>query len=49
MTPHEALYGRKCKTLLCWYQNGETVLVGLELIQQIIEKVRHIYDIMKTS
>ena len=25
MTPHEALYERKCKTLLCWYQNGETV------------------------
>jgi len=49
MTPHEALYERKCKTLLCWYQNGDTVLIGLELVQQIIEKVSHIYDIIKTS
>jgi len=40
MTPYEALYGRKCKTFLCWYHNGETVLVGLQLIQQITKKVK---------
>jgi len=38
MTPYEDLYG--CKTLLCWYQNGETILVRLELIQKITEKVK---------
>jgi len=33
MTPYEALYGRKCITPLCWYQDGETILVRPELIQ----------------
>ncbi|XP_027915108.1 uncharacterized protein LOC114174468 [Vigna unguiculata] len=23
MAPYEALYGRKCRTSLCWYQDGE--------------------------
>jgi len=43
-TPYEALYGRKCRTPLCWYQDGETVLVGPELIQQTTEKVKQIQD-----
>jgi len=25
MAPYEALYGRRCRTLFCWYQDGETV------------------------
>jgi len=29
MAPYEALYGRKCRTPLCWYQDGETVLVRM--------------------
>jgi len=33
MEPYEALYGRKCRTPLCWYQNGEAVLVGPELLE----------------
>jgi len=32
MAPYEALYGRKCRTPLCWYQDGEIVLVGPELL-----------------
>ena len=44
-----SLYRRKCKTLLCWYHNGEIVLVELKLIQQITEKVEHIQDKMKIS
>ncbi|XP_052726211.1 uncharacterized protein LOC128194684 [Vigna angularis] len=34
MAPFEALYGRKCRTPLCWFQEGENVLTGPELIQQ---------------
>jgi len=49
MTPYEALYGRKCITPLCWYQDGETVLVGPELLQHTTEKVRQIQDRMKAS
>ena len=42
MAPFEALYGRKCRTPLCWFQDGETVLIGPELIQQTNEKVKNI-------
>jgi len=30
MAPFEAFYGRKCRTPLCWFQDGESVLIGLE-------------------
>jgi len=49
MAPYEALYRRKCRTPLCWYQYGETVLVGPDLIQHTIEKVKQIQDKMKAS
>ena len=32
MAPFEALYGRKCRTLVCWDKVGERRLVGLELV-----------------
>ncbi|XP_052734143.1 uncharacterized protein LOC108339288 [Vigna angularis] len=40
MVPFEALYGRKCRTPLFWFQEGEVVLTGPEVIQQTIEKRR---------
>jgi len=40
MTPYEALYGRRCMTPLYWYQDGEAMLVGPELLEQTTEKVR---------
>jgi len=49
MAPYEALYGRKCRTPLCWYQDGEAVLVGPELLEQTIEKVRMVRDRMQAS
>ena len=32
MAPFEALYGRKCRTPVCWEEVGERRLVGLELV-----------------
>ena len=32
MAPFEALYGRKCKTPVCWDEVGERRLVGPELV-----------------
>jgi len=29
MTPYEALYGKRCKTPLYWYQNGEIVVEAI--------------------
>jgi len=49
MAPYEALYGRRCRTPLCWYQDGETVLVGPELLEQTTEKVRMVRDRMLAS
>jgi len=49
MTPYEALYGRKCRTPLCWYQDGEAMLVGPELLEQTTEKVRMVRDRMQAS
>ena len=40
MPPYEALYGRKCRTLLCWDEVGERKLLGPELVQQTTEIVK---------
>ncbi|GKE25274.1 putative reverse transcriptase domain-containing protein [Tanacetum coccineum] len=31
-TPFEALYGRKCRSPVCWSEVGDTQLTGLELV-----------------
>jgi len=49
MATYEALYGRKCRTPLYWYQDGEVVLVGPELLKQNTEKVRMVRDKMQAS
>jgi len=49
MAPYKALYGRKCRTPLCWYQDGEAVLVGPELLEQTTENVRMVRDRMQAS
>ncbi|GJT80085.1 putative reverse transcriptase domain-containing protein [Tanacetum coccineum] len=37
--PYEALYGRKCQSLMCWAKVGEAQLTGPELIQETTEKI----------
>nr|GEY03967.1 putative reverse transcriptase domain-containing protein [Tanacetum cinerariifolium] len=37
--PFEALYGRKCHSLVCWAEVREAQLLGPELIQETTEKV----------
>jgi len=49
MTPFEALYGRKCRTPLCWEEVGDIKLYGVELVQITTEKVRIIKDRMKVA
>ncbi|GJT25282.1 putative reverse transcriptase domain-containing protein [Tanacetum coccineum] len=36
--PYEALYGRKCRSPVCWAEVGEAQLTGPELIQETTEK-----------
>nr|GEY07842.1 reverse transcriptase domain-containing protein [Tanacetum cinerariifolium] len=37
--PYEALYGRKCRSPVCWAKVGEAQVTGLELIQETTEKI----------
>ena len=39
MTPYEALYGRPCRSPLCWTEVGESSITGPDLIKDISEKV----------
>ncbi|XP_058784068.1 uncharacterized protein LOC131658833 [Vicia villosa] len=49
MAPCEALYGRRYKTLLCWYESSESAVLGPEIVQETTEKIRMIRERMKTS
>ncbi|GJU32428.1 putative reverse transcriptase domain-containing protein [Tanacetum coccineum] len=37
--PFEALYGRKCRSLICWAKVGDSQLTGLEIIHETTEKI----------
>ena len=41
---YEALYGRKCRSPICWDDDGEWKILGLEIIQRTCEKVNRIRD-----
>ena len=49
MAPFEALYGRKCRTPVCWDAVGERRLVGSELVQITSEKVKVVRDNLKIA
>ena len=49
MAPYEALYGRKCRTLLCWMELSEKKVIGSNLIQETEEKVKMIKEILKVA
>ena len=44
MAPFEALYGRKCRTPLCWSELDEALIIGPKLIHETTEKVRRIQE-----
>ena len=39
MTPYEALYGRLCRSPICWTEVEERSITGLDLIRDTSEKV----------
>nr|GFA64382.1 reverse transcriptase domain-containing protein [Tanacetum cinerariifolium] len=47
--PFEALYGRKCRSLVCWTGVGETQILGPELIQETTEKIVQIKQRMQAA
>ncbi|KAA3484531.1 reverse transcriptase [Gossypium australe] len=47
MAPYEALYGRKCRTLLYWTELSENKIHGVDLIKEAEQKVKVIRDSLK--
>ena len=40
MTPYEALYGRRCRTFVCWEEVGDHSLIGVEIVQMTTKNVK---------
>ena len=49
MAPYEALYGRKCRSPLCWDEIRERELTGPKIIQDAAEKVTLIKRRLETA
>nr|GEY87320.1 putative reverse transcriptase domain, ribonuclease H-like domain protein [Tanacetum cinerariifolium] len=47
--PFEALYGRKCRSPVCWTEVGEAQILGPELIQETTEKIVQIKERMQAA
>ncbi|GJX11743.1 putative reverse transcriptase domain-containing protein [Tanacetum coccineum] len=47
--PFEALYGRKCRSPVCWAEVGEVQLTGPEIVQETTEKIVQIKQRMQAA
>ncbi|XP_074306116.1 uncharacterized protein LOC141641349 [Silene latifolia] len=49
MVPFEALYGRKCMSPVCWDDNIDAVVLGPQMVQDMVEQVHFIRQKMKAA
>jgi len=49
MAPFEALYGRKCRSPLCWNDKTENLVLGPDLLRETFDQVTIIRDRMKAA
>ena len=49
MSPYEALYGKQCRTPLCWNETGERKLQGPKIVQTTVDKVNVIHAKLKAA
>src|ERR1043166_295006 len=47
--PFEALYGRECRTPLCWSETGEGKLTKLDFVQETTDKIAVIKERLKAA
>ncbi|GJT63303.1 putative reverse transcriptase domain-containing protein [Tanacetum coccineum] len=47
--PFEALYGRKCRSPVCWAEVGEVQLTGPEIVQETTEKIIQVKQRMQAA
>ncbi|CAN6712822.1 unnamed protein product [Malus baccata var. baccata] len=49
MAPFEALYGKSCRTPLCWSEVGERVLMGLKVVDETTQNIQIIKSNLKAA
>ena len=49
MAPYKALYGRKCRTPVCWMELNEHKMIGPDIVKDTEEKVQVIRKRLKDS
>ena len=49
IAPYEALYGRRCRTPICWDEVGERKLSSEEFIRDATEKIQIIRERLKIA
>ena len=49
MAPYEALYGRKCRSSVGWFEVGDHQLLGPDMVKDAVDKVKLIRDRMRTA
>ena len=49
MAPFEALYGRPCKSPVCWAEVGDAPLLGSKIVREKIKKVALIRKRLATA
>ncbi|WMV59179.1 hypothetical protein MTR67_052564 [Solanum verrucosum] len=47
MAPYEALYERRCRSPIGWFEVGEAGLIGPDLVHQAMERVKVIQERLK--
>ncbi|KAL5562372.1 hypothetical protein UlMin_032119 [Ulmus minor] len=49
MAPYEALYGRKCRSPVHWYETGESAVITPEFVEDTTEVVKKIQARIETA
>ncbi|KAJ9536944.1 hypothetical protein OSB04_029677 [Centaurea solstitialis] len=49
MPPYEMLYGRRCRTPICWSKVGHRVLGSTEVVQRTTEDIQKIRERLRTA
>ena len=49
MAAFEVLYGKPCRTPLCWFKVGEGILVGPEIVDEMTQNIQVIKANLKAA
>ena len=49
MASFKSLYGRRCRSPICWDEVGERKLIGLEIVQIIVDRIWMIRERLKAT